>query len=303
MRIIHSHEVAPLASTTPSLERIVSRVSELKLRDWVGAIAKPRNFITEKENNHAIAEWLIAQLRSFGYAVERQGPSANIVASKARSTKGARILVGAHYDSVPHSPGADDNASAVAAMLGCAAALAEVESHLPIMFAAFNREEDGFLGSSEFVANYHPTTRLDCVHILEMVGFASSAPGSQRLPTGLPIQLRTTGDFLGLLANEQSAAAMQLILQLSRTCSPQLPVTGLQVVPGAERVFPVLARSDHVPFWRERIPAVMWTDTAEFRNPNYHQTTDTADTLDYTFLQRVTTLLSACVFQQASAIQ
>ena len=278
-------------------------MSDLKLRDWVRAIAKPRNFITENENNLATAEWLTAQFRSFGYSVERQGPSANIVASKARPAKGPRILVGAHYDSVPNSPGADDNGSAVAAMLGCAATLAELEPPLPLLFAAFNREEDGFLGSSEFVAHYHPATRFECIHILEMVGFASSAPGSQRLPTGLPIHLRTTGDFLGLLANEQSAAAMQLILQLSRTCSPQLPVTGLQVVPGAERVFPVLARSDHVPFWRERIPAIMWTDTAEFRNPNYHQTTDTADTLDYTFLQRVTTLLSACVFQQASPTQ
>lgn len=71
------------------------------------------------------------------------------------------------------------------------------------------------------------------------------------------------------------------------------------LVPGAERVFPVLARrSDHVPFWTRNIPAIMWTDTAEFRNPNYHQTTDTPDTLDYMFLKRVTMLLAATVFVQ-----
>jgi hypothetical protein len=301
MRIVHSHEVIPLAPTTSVLETILSRISQSQLRDWVGTIAKPRHFTSEKNNNLATAEWITAQLRSFGYPVERQGPSGNIVASNGHSDKSARILVGAHYDSVPGSPGADDNASAVAAMLGCAAALARVSPQLPIMFAAFNREEDGFVGSSEFVSHFYPAVRFDCVHILEMVGFASSEPGSQRLPTGLPIQLRSTGDFLGLLANEQSASAMQLILQLSRTCSPQLPVTGLQVVPGAERVFPVLARSDHVPFWHERIPATMWTDTAEFRNPNYHQPFDTADTLDYSFLHRVTMLLTACVFHQSSA--
>ena len=302
MRIVHSHEVTPFASAPSALLNILSRVSEAQLREWVGAIAKPRHFNNEKESNLATAAWLMAEFRSFGYAVEQQGASTNIVASNPGADS-PKILVAAHYDSVPNSPAADDNASAVAAMLGCAAALAQVSPHLPIMFAAFNREEDGFVGSSEFVAHFHPAIRFDCVHILEMVGFASSAPGSQRLPTGLPIQLRSAGDFLGLLANEQSASAMHLILQLSRTSVPQLPVTGLQVVPGAERVFPVLARSDHVPFWRENIPAIMWTDTAEFRNPNYHQPTDTPDTLDYLFLHRVTKLLAACVFYQASMLQ
>jgi hypothetical protein len=302
MRITHSHEVAPLAPTSPDLPTILARISESELRDWIRTLAKPRHFLAEKNNNLATAEWLTTKLRSFGYTVEHQGPSANIVAL-SRPFTNPTVLLGAHYDSVPNSPGADDNASAVAAMLACAAALAHVSPPLPVMFVAFNREEDGFLGSSEFVAHHHPTTRFACAHILEMVGFASGAPGSQRLPTGLPIQLRTTGDFLGLLANEQSAAAMQLILQISRTCSPQLPVTGLQVVPGAERVFPVLARSDHVPFWREKIPAIMWTDTAEFRNPNYHQPSDTPETLDYTFLHRVSTLLTACVYEQASALQ
>jgi len=145
----------------------------------------------------------------------------------------ARVLVGAHYDSVPNCPGADDNASAVAAMLGCAAALAAVTPELPIMFAAFNREEEGFLGSSEFVANYHGACDLSCVHILEMVGFASREPGSQRLPSGLPIQLSSSGDFLGLLGNEQSGSSMRNILQIGRTCTPQLAVSALEIGPGA----------------------------------------------------------------------
>jgi hypothetical protein len=135
-----------------------------------------------------------------------------------------------------------------------------------------------------------------------MVGYASSAPSSQRLPTGLPIQLRDTGDFLGLLANDQSAAVMQLVLATARACTPALPVTGLKVVPGAERAFPVLARSDHVPFWIRQIPAVMWTDTAEFRNPHYHRPSDTPDTLDYSFLHQVTALLTASVLSQAAAL-
>ena len=111
------------------------------------------------------------------------------------------------------------------------------------------------------------------------------------MPTGLPIELPDRGDFLGLLADERSAAAMRRIMEHAGAAVPELPITGLEVVPGAERAFPVLARSDHVPFWRANIPAVMWTDTAEFRNPNYHRETDTPDTLDYLFLKRVTQAL------------
>ena len=301
MRIVHSHEVDPLQenSLPAALAPILSKISEDQLREWVRNMAHPRHFVAEKNENRVIGDWLAHIFRYLGYTVERQGPSSNIVASTP-NLSARTILLGAHYDSVPNSPGADDNASAVAAMLACAAALAQVTPQLPVMFVAFNREEDGFLGSREFVAQYHPSVRFHCAHILEMVGYASHAPGSQRLPTGLPIQLRDTGDFLGLLANEQSASAMNLVLQQSRSSTPDLPVTGLQVVPGAERVFPVLARSDHVPFWHQSIPALMWTDTAEFRNPHYHLPSDTPETLDYKFLHRVTTLLTATILQQAS---
>lgn len=68
---------------------------------------------------------------------------------------------------------------------------------------------------------------------------------------------------------------------------------------GLEKYFPVLSRSDHAPFWAQKIPAVMWTDTSEFRNHNYHRHTDTPETLNYRFLRQVTQLLSACVIQQA----
>ena len=77
---------------------------------------------------------------------------------------------------------------------------------------------------------------------------------------------------------------------------------GLNVKLGLEKYFPVLARSDHAPFWTQKIPAVMWTDTSEFRNRNYHRHTDTPETLNYRFLQQVTQLLTACVIQQAEEL-
>jgi Zn-dependent M28 family amino/carboxypeptidase len=295
MRIVHSQEIAGKApeSISPALKMCLEEVSENSLKAWVRQVAKPRHFLEEPEANRNVADWLAKEFAAMGYLVERQGASANVVASRfaSQSTGQHVIVLGAHFDSVPRSPGADDNGSAIAAMLGCAAALAKYPTKLPVVFVGFNREEDGFVGSSEFVEEKSGEWEIVCAHILEMVGYASHAPGSQRLPTGLPIQLRDRGDFLGLLANERSSAAMRRIMEQGCAAVPELPISGLEVVPGAEKVFPVLARSDHVPFWRANIPAVMWTDTAEFRNPNYHRETDTPETLDYLFLKRVTQAL------------
>jgi hypothetical protein len=111
--------------------------------------------------------------------------------------------------------------------------------------------------------------------------------------------LNSAGDFLGLLANGKSTEFMNHALHNANAYVPQLPVTGLSVKLGMEKFFPVLARSDHAPFWAANIPAVMWTDTSEFRNSNYHQKTDTPDTLNYSFLRRVTQLLTASVIAHA----
>ena len=152
-------------------------------------------------------------------------------------------------------------------------------------------------GSENFAANHLPTAayKLKQAHILEMVGYTNYQIGGQRLPTGLPIQLPPAGDFLGLLANGMSGAVMDAVLANARSYLPEFKVLGLEVPIGAERVLPVLARSDHLPFWQRNIPSVMWTDTSEFRNPHYHLATDTPETLDYGFLLLVTQLLVACV--------
>jgi Zn-dependent M28 family amino/carboxypeptidase len=166
---------------------------------------------------------------------------------------------------------------------------------------AFNCEEDGLAGSRDFVASYLPKAhfKLQSAHILEMVGYASSAPGSQRIPAGLPVKISDRGDFLGLLANRFSSDIMDSVLRHAATYTPQLPVTGLKMRLGLEKHFPVLARSDHAPFWAKKIPALMWTDTSEFRNSNYHLRTDTPDTLDYAFLRSVAQLLTSSVVEQA----
>jgi hypothetical protein len=295
MQILHSHLIAA-SNREEKLASLLENISPQVLREWVQKISIPRHFLMEPTINKEISEWLAEMFRTWGYQVQRHGEARNVLARSQPDAPEA-ILVGAHFDSVPGSPGADDNASAVAAMLGCAAACSLWRPLPALMFVAFNREEEGFLGSSEFVEEFLTScgTQVRCAHILEMVAYASSVPGSQHLPTALPIQLPGRGDFLGLLANHHSSQPMRQIMARSRAYTADLPVIGLEVVPGVERVFPVLARSDHVPFWKHQIPAVMWTDTAEFRNPNYHKPSDTPETLNYEFLRRVTQLLTASV--------
>jgi hypothetical protein len=118
----------------------------------------------------------------------------------------------------------------------------------------------------------------------------------------LPISIPDRGDFLGLLGNRIPGDELDQILQYSRTYLSEFPVIGLNVSLGLERFFPVLQRSDHAPFWAHKIPAVMWTDTSEFRNPNYHRDRDTPETLDYEFLANVTKILVASACDRAQSI-
>jgi Zn-dependent M28 family amino/carboxypeptidase len=272
-------------------------VSTSFLQGVVETMAVPRHYELQPDNNRLTAHWIGRQLRSYGYETELQGEYANVLACSRHDLHAACVLVGAHYDSVPGTPGADDNASAVAALLACAKALAEHAPACPVCFVSFNREEDGLLGSADFVRTVAVEGKISVreAHILEMVGYCDHRRGSQAIPPGLPIQMPDRGDFLGILANKDSTAMASTVLQVARTYWPDFPVLSLKVYAGVEKLLPVLQRSDHAPFWEAGIPAIMWTDTAEFRNKHYHQPTDTPDTLDYDFLRRVSQILIATI--------
>src|SRR5215203_162931 len=170
MQIIHAQSRKPVAGS-PKLADLLKTISSEQARAWVERIAVPRHFGAEPAQNKATADWLEETFQSFGYSVQRQGHFSNIIALPQQCS-GEVILVGAHYDSVPMCPGADDNGSAVAAMLGCAAACSLWRPELPLIFVAFNCEEDGLRGSRDFVETYLPTVNWNvrCAHVLEMVG-------------------------------------------------------------------------------------------------------------------------------------
>ncbi|HZQ45837.1 MAG TPA: M28 family peptidase, partial [Verrucomicrobiae bacterium] len=145
MRLIHSTDsVAGICLA--EIQAGLSSVSEARLRKWVEMISIPRHFKAQRQDNEATARWIGTLLKDWGYEVQLQGPYNNVVALPREQVSGEITLVGAHYDSVPGTPGADDNGSAVAALLGCAEALARIVPGAAVGFVAFNCEEDGMTG-------------------------------------------------------------------------------------------------------------------------------------------------------------
>ncbi|WP_141332178.1 M28 family peptidase [Myxococcus sp. AB025B] len=274
--------------------------AEARLLRWVERLAIPRHFVVNARNNAWVRDELAQAFERLGLDVHLQGRYGNVVALP-RSAKGRTVtFVAAHYDSVPDCPGADDNASGLAVMLECARTLVLRGAGEGVGFLAFNAEEDGFLGSDDFVTQGVPALPcgLGTTHVLEMVGFRERSGVAQALPLPwVPKGLRSP-DFLGLLAKGRSNGAVDRAL--GSDAAAGLRVMGAKTWGPLYRLLPDLARSDHVPFWLADRPAVLWTDTANFRNPHYHRATDTPDTLDPSFMREVSELLVAVVSAESA---
>ena len=258
------------------------------LRDQVEHLSVPRHGVYEAANNRRIAEYLALELEAIGYGVQYQGRHRNVVALPR--SEGPYTLVCAHYDSVPDTPGADDNASAMAVLLGAAR-----RQPPGVAFALFNREEDGMLGSEDFVEwlDTPGAPVIADVHVLEMVGYTDYRPGSQQVPSPIPAFLapRDRGDFISVVGLGEGHRLAGHIRNCASGTLGVPPVVSLQAPAALLAVAPDLGRSDHLPFIIAGRPAVMWSDTADFRTPHYHQITDTPDTLDYGFMAGVLKLL------------
>ncbi|MCP3097931.1 M28 family peptidase [Myxococcus sp. K15C18031901] len=259
----------------------------------------PRHFVANARGNAWVREALRAEFAGLGLSVRLQGPYQNVVAlPRSLDARTPVTFVAAHYDSVPDCPGADDNASGVAVMLECARVLARSSVAPPIGFIAFNAEEDGLLGSRDFVTR--GLSGLPCqvgvTHVLEMVGFRAGAGARQSVPLPWVPEGLTVPDYIGVIAKGCSNHVVDRVIRTQ--ASPELRVMTLKTWGPLYRVLPDLARSDHSPYWDAGRPAVMWTDTANFRNPHYHRSSDTPDTLDYAFMKDVAGLLCALLARE-----
>lgn len=225
------------------------------------------------------------------------GTHENVIGTTSNSSRlQAPLILAAHYDTVPRSPGADDNASGLAVLLDVARRIRQISLDRPVQFVAFCLEEEDLLGSRAYVAQL--MARRQSVHgviVLECVGYARDVQGSQQIPPGIPVTVPTVGNFLAVIGNQASTS---LTTAIERAMRPYLPVISL-VVPGNGESMPDTRRSDHTAFWEAGFPAVMLTDTANFRNPHYHRLTDTIETLNLDFLASVADGVTAAVIELA----
>lgn len=255
------------------------------LRKDVEFIAHNRNIFANPADNKAIANYLLSRVEPYCDYAFLDGKYNNVVAGWGKLNE-ETLVIGGHYDSPAGSPGADDNGSAVAVLLRLAE---EIKNKPNVALVFFNGEEHGLLGSFDFVKT-HPEVQQAIV--LEMVGFFTDKPNSQILPEGLP--KFDVGDFLAIVNNRYSQGLGKRLLKKAVEINLGLSIKNLQIPLGLEAKLEGLKnvqRSDHFPFWEEKKSAVMLTDTAEFRNPNYHQPSDTPDTLNYEKMAEVVVLL------------
>ena len=178
-------------------------------------------------------------------------------------------------------------------MLETARALSPMTLAREIRFIAFCLEEEDLLGSLAYAAALKEAgEEIAGAIVLECVGYTSEKRGSQAIPVATPIAVSDVGDFLAIVGNSVSAPLVNAFKRAATREARELKTVSL-VVPAKGERLPDTRRSDHAAFWHYGYPALMLTDTANFRNPHYHRPTDTFETLDLTFMQRVVRALTA----------
>jgi hypothetical protein len=300
---------------TISVRELASQIREEELPLHLARLPAGRSRATAPEAVEASLAYLREVFAAHGWQVTDQpsrdpvlGTGRNLLASLPGVTQPEMlVVVGAHHDTVPGSPGADDNGSGLAGLLELARVLGRGRWAATLQLVAFDFEETGFVGSHAYVdaPRRTPGVRLAGALILEMIGYRDPRPGSQQLPPRARWPFRREvgelerrgrrGDFLVALASRRGDALLRQVAAGDALAAPELPLFG----PSVPRLAPLpdLYLSDHVPVWRAGLPALLLTDTAYLRNPHYHGPSDQANTLDPAFWGRVmaATLVAAAM--------
>jgi Zn-dependent M28 family amino/carboxypeptidase len=295
----HSGAAAPLMQRGVIL-RDSLRKDVMKLSGEIGE----RNLI-RYEALTAAAIYLEQQLTDAGYQVERNdfevsthdGPrsTSNLIAElKGAQNPSEIVVIGAHYDSREGTPGADDNASGAASALSLARTFAHATPGRTLRFVFFTNEEyfrQELMGSLVYAKLCRARgDNIVAMVSLETIGYFSDVAGSQKYPFPINLFYPSTGNFLGFVGNIESRSMVRTAIHSFRSVAT-LPSQGV----AAPEFIDGIGWSDQWSFWRQGYQGIMITDTAPFRNPNYHRPTDTPETLDYGRLARVVTGLEAVV--------
>ncbi|RUR84677.1 peptidase M28 [Chlorogloeopsis fritschii PCC 6912] len=255
-------------------------------RDRDPYLASGGHFFVQEYIRASFAQWGSVDIHTFYVGAKAcKNLILNLPAAESQKEDLPLILIGAHYDAVPGTPGADDNATGVAVLLELARIFAAQPIRYPLRLVAFDMEEYGLLGSTEYVTKFRQEQQaLRLMMSLEMLGYCDSTPGSQTYPSPLQYIYPDRGNFIGLIGNWRT---LRDLISISRSIRKAGVPSQWLPVPNQGHIVPQTRLSDHAPFWDAGYPAIMVTDTAFMRNPNYHKPSDTIATLDLDFLTGV----------------
>ncbi|MCB9252908.1 MAG: M28 family peptidase [Flavobacteriales bacterium] len=256
---------------------------------------------------------------SYGFETERQNftystyNGYNLTGRKAGvKDESKTFIIDAHYDGVNGSPAADDNGSGVAGVLEAARVLRNFNFEHSIRFIGFDFEEQGLVGSNYYVQNSIKNYEsIAGVLNMEMIGFFSDKNNSQSVPTGFNLlfpdayqQLQKDtfkGNFIVVCGNTASKNLNKSFVEASGKYVPELNLLSVEV-PGNGEIAPDFRRSDHTNFWENNNEALMLTDGSNFRNPNYHKSSDANSTLNYDFMYKVIKAVIATTAEMAKPV-
>ena len=260
-----------------------------------------------QDNLDRTAEWIADEFRSAGLEVEYQdyelaeGRFRNVIGFREGLLADAPVrVIGAHYDVFGSFPGADDNASGVAVLLELVRTLPPAPPRRGQYFVAFSTEEPPFfstegMGSHVFARKLHEEGRqVDLMIALDLVGYFTDAPGSQRFPVpGMSLLYPRTGNFLAVVGDFRSGKSLKRV-KLSMAQVTDLPIRSFR----GPAALPGVLWSDHRSFREFDMPGVLLTDTAHMRYPWYHTENDTPDKLDYERMAKIVRGLHAIVLDR-----
>jgi Zn-dependent M28 family amino/carboxypeptidase len=266
-------------------QRLYAHLEQLA-RERDPYLATAGHFYVQEYIREQLGQWGRVEVHEF--QMQSQGRThQNLILNLSGRTGSDKpaIVLGAHYDAVPGTPGADDNATGVAALLELARAFAARPARYPIRLVAFDLEEYGMVGSGYYAAELRQHSQpIRLMLSLEMLGYCNQAAGSQQYPPGLQYFYPDRGNFIGFIGNLPTLPDLLHLSHHTRKAgvpSQWLPAGMKGQMVRATRL------SDHAPFWDRGYRAIMVTDTAFLRNPHYHQPSDRLETLDINFLTGV----------------
>jgi hypothetical protein len=302
-----------------SIQNMIDDIDSSLVYQYMQYIAQPRNHIGAPLVLSAIKDSIENNFNRSNLQTKRDNfnfgiyGGQNIIGRKPGLFQEKKtIIVDAHFDAVNNSPGADDNGSSLTAVLIASKILSNFQFEKSLKFIAFDKEENGLLGSSFYVNNSIPNyEETESVLNMEMIGYYDDAPNSQLVPNGFSqlfpaaIDSISTGGNQGVwlftVGNANSTSLSYAFDTIARNYVPNVKSLVLNV-PGNGQVAPDLRRSDHAPFWDAGYSALMLTDGADFRNANYHTPGDSLETLNFPFLVRNVKAVTAVAASLAKPI-